>query len=160
MEYTTKDMLASLNASMHDDRVTSEQMARANDFKKSLDDFSEESKRIAKEKADKLKKAQESGNFTKSMSEDEKKIFLESVKSHLHSDELNIDPATAERVAEERKSLDKLLGIQLDRKEQTLKKLELAKTEGDPEKIAEVMAECDIVDKNIIAFSKRLKALE
>lgn len=158
MSYTTKDMLASLNANFHDDRVTSEQYKRADDFKKSLDDYHKESERIAKEKAEKLKKAQEPGNFLASSSEDEKKRLIDDINDHLHFE--GIAFSNLERNIEERQNIEKLLDIQRDKREQVYKKLELAKSEGDPDKIADTMEECEIINKNIATYEEQLKAIE
>lgn len=159
MSYSSKDMLANLNSQLHDDRITSEQLERAKDYKKSLDDYMKESERIAREKAEKLKKAQEPGSFLKSMTQNEKDALLLGINKNLdYSEYENIAKAQANR--EERQTIEKLLDIQMDKKEQALKKLEFAKSDGDPEKIADVMAECEIVNRNIATYQEQLKAIQ
>lgn len=159
MSYSSKDMLANLNSQLHDDRVTSEQLERAKGFKKSLDDYMKESERIAREKAEKLKKAQEQGNFTKSMTQNEKDALLLSINKDFEYSKYD-DIAKAESNRKERQTIEKLLDIQMDKKEQALKKLELAKSDGDPAKIADVMAECEIVNRNIATYQEQLKAIQ
>lgn len=158
MSYSSRDMLANLNSQLHDDRITSEQLERAKDYKKSLDDYMKESERIAREKAEKLKKAQEQGNFTKSMTQNEKDALLLGINKDFEYSKYDI--AKAESNRKERQTIEKLLDIQMDKKEQALKKLELAKSDGDPEKIADVMAECEIVNRNIATYQEQLKAIQ